>query len=56
MNRVILVILLGNSCLSRKGIPSYLNLFSYKAAGANNTDEYGNLDTVEFIKCVKLTC
>jgi len=23
---------------------------SYKAAGANNVDEYGNLDTVEFIK------
>jgi hypothetical protein len=26
--------------------------FSYKAAGANQTDEYGNLDTVEFLKCV----
>ena len=25
---------------------------SYKAAGANNTDEYGHLDTVEFLKCV----
>ena len=26
--------------------------YSYKAAGANNTDEYGSLDTVEFLKCV----
>ena len=37
-----------------KVISSYLNVFSYKAAGANNTDEYGNLDTVEFLKCVVL--
>lgn len=27
-------------------------LFSYKAAGANHTDEHGHLDTVEFLKCV----
>ncbi|KAF8485533.1 Clavaminate synthase-like protein [Gautieria morchelliformis] len=29
------------------------NSFGYKAAGANNTDEYGNLDTVEFLNVSK---
>ncbi|KAF8462877.1 Clavaminate synthase-like protein [Gautieria morchelliformis] len=29
------------------------NSFGYKAAGANNTDEYGNLDTIEFLNVSK---
>ena len=29
--------------------------FSYKAAGANNTDEHGGRDTVEFLKYVSVT-
>lgn len=35
--------------------PEFLTMssYSYKAAGANATDEYGNLDTVEFINVAK---
>lgn len=32
---------------------SLMLIFSYKSAGANATDEYGNLDTVEFINISK---